>query len=77
MVVGKDGGRMKLTLLIQPKIKQLILTPESEEEKAIFKMFPDNINVLTKRGSCFQTCKGGWVREFEDDDSLILVMGDI
>lgn len=67
---------MKTTFLIQDGIKQLVLTPESETEKAIFKMFPDGAELSIKRGSFFNKCEGGWVREFSDDDSLMLVMKD-
>jgi len=68
---------MKLTFLIQPDIKQLVLTPESKEEKAIFALFPkDTETVMIKRGSFFESCRGGWIREYEDDDSLILVISN-
>ena len=67
---------MKLALLIKPDFKQFIVTPETEEEKAIMKMVPignDTIPFTVKRGSFYQGCYGGWQREFKDDDSIMFV----
>ena len=67
---------MHVTLLIKPNFKQLVFTPESKEEKQIFKMFPtgDTVPFTIKRGSCFAKCGGGWVREFPDEDSLMFTV---
>ena len=66
---------MKLALLIKPGFKQFILTPETEEEKSIFQMVPMDkyIPFLVKRGSFYANCRGGWHREFQDDDSIMFV----
>jgi len=67
---------MKVTLLIQPDWKQLVFTPETVEEKQIFKMFPIDKSVpfLIKRGSFFEKCQGGWQREYSDDDSIMFIV---
>ena len=67
---------MLTTLLIQRDTKQLVLTPETESEKAIFKMFPEDVTLSIKRGSFFSECRGGYIREFSDDHSLMLIMED-
>jgi len=66
---------MKIALLIKPDFKQFIVTPETEEEKAIFKMVPidESIPFLVKRGSFYHNCHGGWQREFPNDDSIMFV----
>ena len=67
---------MKLALLIKPDFKQLIVTPETEEEKAIMKMVPignDTVPFTVKRGSFYANCLGGWQREVKDDDSIMFV----
>jgi len=63
---------MKATLLQQDKITQLVLTPETEWEKKALKAVPEK-NFIILRGSFFQSCQGGWVREFQDDESLMFV----
>ena len=65
---------MEISLLIKHGLKQLVLTPEAEEEKAILTLFPTGGTFLAKRGSVFQKCAGGWIREYEDDHSLSIVI---
>jgi len=71
----KEVNQMKMALLIKPGFKQFVLTPETDEEKAIFKMVPINEQVpfLVKRGSFYAACAGGYHREFKCDDSLMFV----
>lgn len=66
---------MKIALLIKPDFKQFIITPETEEEKAIFKIIPigEDIPFSVKRGSFYANCAGGWHREFPNDDSIMFV----
>ena len=60
--------------MIKPDFKQFIVTPETEEEKAIMKMISINdIPFTVKRGSFYQGCHGGWQREVKDDDSIMFV----
>ena len=65
---------MKITFLIKEGVKQLVLTPELEADKQIFKLFNAPEKVKVYRGSFYEKCQGGWVREYKDDDSLILVV---
>lgn len=69
---------MKVTLVIKDKQKQIVLTPESEEEKSIFQLFaPANVekNIKIYQGQYeVDKCVGGWMREFERNDSIILYL---
>ncbi len=56
---------MKTALYIEDGVKQIVLTPESEHEKAILKLLNDNdCDFFIKHGS-FYECQGGWVRQKE------------
>lgn len=69
---------MKLALLIKPGFKQFVVTPESDEERSIMQMITvdETVPFLVKRGSFFHKCRGGWEREFQDDDSIMLVFAE-
>lgn len=74
---------MKSAIYIEDGVLQVVLTPETEHEKAILKLAEANNNLTVKRGS-FYNCQGGWMRHgfvnFDqpwsnnDDQSLILVL---
>ena len=71
---------MKVTLVLKDKEKQIILTPETEEEKSIFDLFaPLNkkreIEIFAGQYEV-DKCVGGWLREFERNDSIILYLKD-
>lgn len=79
---------MKCALIIANEIKQIMLTPETEEEKAALGLITPNqdISVDIKRGTMFdqspdssagyvvKTCRGEYSRAYEDDESVMLVL---
>lgn len=68
---------MKTALFLEDGVCQIVLTPESKEERRLLAIFQDNKVVKTYRGS-FYECDGGWVRQGtaidRDEDSLIFVL---
>lgn len=77
---------MKTALYIEDGLLQVVLTPETEPEKAILRLVENKETTRLYRGS-FYSCRGGWVRQrdlpcggnwyqsgHEDDNSLILVL---
>jgi hypothetical protein len=72
-----EGVEMKIALLIVNQVKEIVLTPETEEEKAILKIFGTNVDTtIHKGGFYFSTCKGGWLRQFEHEESVIIQAKD-
>jgi len=68
---------MKVTLILKNKEKQIVLTPESEEEKSIFKLFaPTNkkteIEIFEGQYE-IEKCIGGWLREYENKNNSIVL----
>lgn len=64
---------MKIVLVITQEINQIVLTPETKEEKAIFKIFGTEKQIQVFRGGyTLEKCIGGWLREYDDRDSVIL-----
>ena len=89
METHDKGEKMKCAIVIAEGIKQIIFTPENEAEKQAIKMIDvdDNITVERKTGEFYSgyrdhqmksynvaLCKGGYLRAFEDSDSLMLVL---
>ncbi len=81
---------MKTAIIISDGVKQIMFTPENESEKQALKLITpqDDITVETKEGSLFDNhstpksaigytvseCKGGYLRAYEDTDSLMIVL---
>jgi hypothetical protein len=79
---------MKIAVVIAEDIKQVVFTPETEQEKVILKLFNTNqdISLEFKSGTFYEDfkhtnqnynialCSGGYVRAYEDSDSLMLVL---
>lgn len=65
---------MKITFLIHENTKQLVLTPELDSDRAIFKLFGSPEKVKVYKGGFFDECQGGWMRQYPNEDSLILVI---
>lgn len=82
---------MKTSVIFSGGIKQVVLTPENDDEKFALKLITgdDNIEVLFKSGyhnmyigtqppeRCGKTvnmCQGGYLRMYDDRESLILVL---
>lgn len=79
---------MKTAIIISDGLKQIMLTPENESEKLALKMITldDEINLEAKSGTLYdnapncakgyvvQKCQGGYLRAYESNDSLMLVL---
>lgn len=66
---------MRIAIVIEDGLKQLVLTPESDHEKACLKQAGDEgISHLTM--GQYYHCQGGWTRQGSGNDSLILVLKD-
>ena len=64
---------MKIALLIVDKTKQIILTPETDAEKAILKVFDDNHDIKIHRaGFRVVETQGGYQRPNPDNDSVLI-----
>ena len=81
---------MKTAIIFADGIKQIMFTPENNEEKEALKMITsdDNIELAIKTGTIYdgprgsrspyggsvQLSRGGYLRIFDGDDSLMLVL---
>lgn len=79
---------MKTAVIISGDIKQIMLTPENVPEERVLDLFElgDDISVLCKKGTLYESehklrtsfsidpCQGGYLRAFEDRNSLMLVL---
>jgi hypothetical protein len=69
---------MKIALYIEDGREQIILTPQSDHEKAILGKLQDmyegaRSELTIKRGE-FYACQGGWTRHGTRDESTIIVL---
>lgn len=67
---------MKIALYIEEGIHQIVLTPQTEYEKKLIKIFENrDVNTTYFMGS-FYACQGGWIRQNDCDhpESLIIVL---
>ena len=77
---------MKTAIYIEDSILQVVLTPETDEEKAVLSLVEKKEIVEIYRGS-FYACQGGWVRQRnfqyssygsnDRDSSLIFVLKQV
>lgn len=77
---------MKTSIIITDKIKQIVLAPETDNEKEALKMFDgkDDLEIMMKRGSfhnedspygsIISTCEGGWLRAYSDNSCRIFTL---
>lgn len=77
---------MKVSLIISEKAKQVMLTPEDESEKLALKMISsgNDIEVAVKDGRFhsglrpagyeIDMCQGGYLRAWDSEDSIMLVL---
>lgn len=79
---------MKTAIIIADGIKQIMFTPENDSEKQALKMITpqDDITLETHTGTFYNSspesakgytvseCKGGYLRAFEDKNSLMIVL---
>lgn len=75
---------MKIALYIEDGLEQIVLTPESETEKAILGKMHDGSRKLGIHRGSFYGCRGGWTRfndtnysqygSLSNDDSTMIVL---
>lgn len=67
---------MKIALYIEDGLEQIVLTPESDTEKAILGKIHDGSRELSIKRGEFYECRGGWVRHGRGtgDDSTMIVL---
>lgn len=77
---------MRCAVVLADGIKQVMLTPESANEKMALEMIgvDDDITVERKQGTFYEQhraqgynvalCQGGYLRAYDDSESLMLVI---
>lgn len=78
---------MKTAIVIAGATKQIMLSPETEEEKTILKLIgkeEQNLDIIVREGSFYPEkeafgydinfCRGGYLRAFATSDNLMLVL---
>lgn len=77
---------MKIALYIEDGLEQIVLTPDSETEKAILDKVHDGSRTLSIKRGAFYGCRGGWTRwkrstsvygtlpHEQEDESTIIVL---
>lgn len=79
---------MKCAIIIADGIKQIMFSPENDSEKQALKLITpdDDISIDIKEGTLYdrmppsahgysvQKCQGGYLRAYEQADSLMLVL---
>lgn len=63
---------MKTAIYIEDGVVQLVITPETDFEKNAVKSFTDKPLETKIFSGSFYDCRGGWVRQNNNDISLIL-----
>lgn len=67
---------MKTAIYIEDGITQLVLTPETDWEKRTMDVFRGGDQTVKVMRGGFYECRGGWIRQIVNDDSLILQIDD-
>lgn len=77
---------MKTAILLADGVKQIMFTPETENEKKALKMITtdDDVHTVIKRGSFYDgdrvfganiyECQGGYLRAEEKEESVMFVL---
>ena len=65
---------MKIALYIEDGLEQIVLTPQSDTEKAILGKLHDGSRELSIKKGCFHVCQGGWTRQYAEDTSTMIVL---
>lgn len=53
---------MKIALYIEDGLEQIVLTPETDTEKAILSKLTDDSRDIEIKHGAFYGCQGGWIR---------------
>jgi|UniRef100_A0A6H1ZAY9 hypothetical protein len=64
---------MKIALYIENGREQIVLTPDTDTEKAVLGKLHDGREMSIYKGSFYQ-CQGGWTRHGSDDSSTIICL---
>ena len=64
---------MKTALYIEDGVTQIVLSPDTEEERDVLKRF-EGSKVNNVYWGSFGKCEGGWHRFYGGDDSLIILL---
>ena len=65
---------MKIALYIEDGLEQIVLTPESDTERAIVGKLHDGSRELSIKQGSFYECRGGWVRQSSNEDSTFIIL---
>jgi hypothetical protein len=65
---------MKIALYIEDGLEQIVLTPESDTERAIAGKLHDGSRELSIKQGSFYECRGGWVRQSSNEDSTFIIL---
>jgi hypothetical protein len=65
---------MRIALYIQDGLEQVVLTPESDTEKALLGKLHDGSRELSVKRGSFYECRGGYIRQSANDDSTMIVL---
>jgi hypothetical protein len=76
---------MKIALYVEDGLEQIVLTPQSDTEKALLGKLHDGSRQFTLKKGSFYGCQGGWVRHqvswrgtFDshdrDDESTMIIL---
>ncbi len=78
---------MRVAIIFSDGVKQINFTPENDQEKMALKLITpdDNINLAVKSGTFGENylrpfsmqvnrCQGGYLRAYQDDESIMLVL---
>lgn len=65
---------MKIALYIEDGLEQIVLTPESETEKAILRKMHDGSRELSIKQGEFYACQGGWTRHAQTENSTMVIL---
>lgn len=75
---------MKIAFYMEDGLEQIVLTPQTDTERAIVRKLHDGTRDLSIKRGNFYPCNGGWIRHgmvhiseygrMDDDESTIIVM---
>ena len=67
---------MKTILLTKEKRKEIVFTPETEFEEKLIELFGEGLKEAKIYLGEFYDCQGGWLREGNSKNSLIVVFDE-
>lgn len=67
---------MKIALVIEGDREQIVLTPETDHEKAVLGGLTNGSRISYIKSGSYYRCQGGWTRQGDSDESTIIVLED-